>query len=303
MTTNDLLQDLRYGVRSLFKAPAFATAAILALAIGIGATTAIFSVVNAVVLAPLPYAEPERLVTLWEVNHERNLDHEPVSPVNFMDYRALTQVFADAAAWWRPEITLRNPDQEPVRVNTVEVSGNFLSVVGVRPALGAGFPPDVFYSRDRLVLMSHRLWESRFSSDATIVGKTIQLNDDQFTVAGVMPRGFGFPGDTDLWQRLNWDLTRHSRGAHFMETVARMKPGVTLAAAQRELDALTGRLSAEFAATNRGWRTRAILSPRRGRGLLPVGALRGARRGGPPAAHRLHQHREPAHGPRRLAGA
>ena len=258
MSTNDLLQDVRYGVRSLLKAPAFATAAILALAIGIGATTALFSVVNAVVLAPLPYAEPERLVALWEVNHEKNLDHEPVSPVNFMDYRALTQVFADAAAWWRPEITLRNQDQEPVRVNTVEVSGNFLTVVGVRPALGAGFPPDVFHSRDRLALMSHRLWESRFSSDAAIVGKTIQLNDDQFTVAGVMPRGFDFPGDTDLWERLNWDLTRHSRGAHFMETVARMKPGVTLAAAQRELDALTGRLSAEFAATNRGWRTRAV---------------------------------------------
>ncbi len=254
----DLLQDLRYGVRSLLKAPAFATAAILALALGIGSTTAVFSVVNAVVLAPLPYGEPERLVALWEVNHEKNLDHEPVSPVNFMDYRALTQVFADAAAWWRPEITLRNQDQEPVRVNTVEVSGNFLGVVGVRPTLGAGFPPDVFYSRDRLVLMSHRLWESRFSSDATIVGKTIRLNDDQFTVAGVMPRGFGFPGDTDLWERLTWDLTRHSRGAHFMETVARMKPGVTLAVAQQELDALTGRLSAEFVSTNRGWRTRAV---------------------------------------------
>ncbi len=80
-----------------------------------------------------------------------------------------------------------------VRVNTVEVSGNFLAVVGVRPILGAGFPADVFYSRDRLVLMSHRLWESRFSSDAAIVGKTIRLNDDQFTVAGVMPRGFDFP--------------------------------------------------------------------------------------------------------------
>jgi predicted permease len=254
----DLIQDLRYGVRSLVKAPAFATAAILALALGIGVTTAIFSVVNAVVLAPLPYQEPDRLVSLWEVNHEKNLDHEPVSPVNFMDYRALTQVFTDAAAWWRPEITLRNQDQDPVRVNTVEVSGNFLTVVGVRPTLGAGFPPDVFYSRDRLVLMSHRLWESRFSSDATIVGKTIRLNDDQFTVAGVLPRGFDFPGDTDLWERLSWDLTRHSRGAHFMETVARLQPGVPLAAAQRELDALTGRLSGEFAATNRGWRARAI---------------------------------------------
>ena len=214
--------------------------------------------VNAVVLRPLPYSDPYRLVTLWDVNHEKNLDHEPVSPVNFMDVRALGQVFTDAAAWWRPEVTLRSPDQEPQRVNTVEVSGNFQTVMGVQPVLGAGFPAGVFYSRDRIVLVSHRLWQSRFASDPAIVGKTLRLNDDDYTVAGVMPRGFTFPGDTDLWQRLTWDLTRHSRGAHFMETVARMAPQATIGDVQRELDALTGRLAIDFAATNRGWRTRAI---------------------------------------------
>src|SRR5262245_51537449 len=154
-----LLLDLRYAFRNLLKARAFATAAILALALGIGATTAIFSVVNAVVLRPLPYTEPDRLVSLWEVNHEKNLDHEPLSPVNFMDYRALPQVFTDAAAWWRPEITLRDEAREPVRVNTIEVSGNFLSVMGVRPVLGGGFPDGVFYSRDRMAVISHRLWQ------------------------------------------------------------------------------------------------------------------------------------------------
>ena len=254
----NLLQDLRYGLRSLAKAPAFATAAIAALALGIGATTAIFSVVNAVVLEPLPYAHPDRLVSLWEVNNAKNLEHEPLSPVNFMDYRGLNQVFADAVAWWRPEVTLRDADKEPVRVNTIEVSGNFLTVLGVQPTLGAGFPAGVFFSRDRLVLMSDRLWRSRYSADPAIVGKTISMNANQFTVAGVLPRGFGFPGDTDLWQLLNWDLTLHSRGAHFMEAVARMKAGTTVVDAQRELDALTGRLSAEFTGTNRGWRSRAI---------------------------------------------
>jgi predicted permease len=257
----DLLQDLRYGFRNILKTPAFTIAAILALGLGIGATTAIFSVVNGVVLTPLPYADPGRLVALWEANHEKNLDHEPLSPVNFMDYRALSQVFSDAAAWWRPEVTLhavRDEAREPVTVNTIEVSGNFLAVLGVRPTLGAGFPDDVFYSRDRVVMMSHRLWQSRFSSDPAIVGKTIRLNDDNYTVAGVMPAGFNFPGDTDLWHRLVWDLTRHSRGAHFMEAVARMRPGVTVEAAQRELDALSGRLGSEFVSTNRGWRARAI---------------------------------------------
>ncbi len=143
--------------------------------------------VNAVVLRPLPYSDPYRLVTLWDVNHEKNLDHEPVSPVNFMDVRALGQVFTDAAAWWRPEVTLRSPDQEPQRVNTVEVSGNFQTVMGVQPVLGAGFPAGVFYSRESIVLVSHRLWQSRFASDPAIVGKTLRLNDDDYTVAGVMP--------------------------------------------------------------------------------------------------------------------
>jgi hypothetical protein len=105
--------------------------------------------------------------------------------------------------------------------------------------------------------MSHRLWESRLKRSA-IVGKAIRLNDDPFTVVGVMPAGFGFPGDTDLWQRLNWDPTRHSRGAHFMEAVARLRPGIRVADAQRELDALSTRLGAEFVNTNRAWRARGI---------------------------------------------
>jgi predicted permease len=256
---NDLLLDLRYGFRNLLKSPGFTTAALLALALGVGATTTIFSLVNGVVLKPLPYADPDRLVSLWEANHERGLDHEPLSPVNFLDYRALGQTFVDATAWWRPEVTLRDEAQEPVRVNTVEVSGNFHAVLGVQPILGAGFPDGVFYAfNDRIVLVSHRLWQSRFSSDLAIVGKAIRLNDDQFTVVGVMPAGFTFPGETDLWQRLNWDLSRHSRGAHFMEAVARLRPDIRVADVQRELDALSNRLGAEFAGTNRGWRARAV---------------------------------------------
>ena len=247
----NLLQDLRYGLRSLVKAPAFATAAIAALALGIGATTAIFSVVNAVVLEPLPYADPDRLVSLWEVNHEKNLDHEPLSPVNFMDYRGLSQVFADAAAWWRPEVTLRDPDMEPVRVNTIEVSGNFLTVLGVQPALGAGFPADVFFSRDRLVIMSDRLWRSRYSADPE--RREGHQHERQPVHRGRCAASrVRLPRRYDLWQLLNWDLTLHSRGAHFMEAVARMKPGTRVVDAQRELDALTGRLSAEFTGTNRG---------------------------------------------------
>jgi len=252
------LYDLRYGLRGLVRAPGFTVAAVLALALGIGATTAIFSIVDTVVLKPLPYADPARLVTLWDMNQEKGLAHEPVSPVTFLDYRGLTQVFEDATAWWRPEVTLRGADREPQRVNTVEVAANFLSVLGVRPMLGAGFPAGPLHDPDRAVLMSERLWRTRFNADPAIVGRSIRMNDNDYTVAGVLPAGFHFPADTDLWQRLSWDLSRHSRGAHFMEAVARLGPGTTVAQAQRELDALTGRLGSEFAGTNRGWTARVI---------------------------------------------
>lgn len=255
---NQLAGDLRYGVRNLAKAPAFTCAAVLALGLGVGSTTAIFSIVNTVVLRPLPYEAPERLVTIWEANREKGLEHEPLSPVNFRDYRGLAQVFSDATAWWRPQVTLNEPGQEPRRVNTIETSGNFLSVLGTQPVLGAGFPDGVLHAPDRVALLSHRLWQSRYGADPGIIGRSIRLNDNLFTVAGIMPAGFNFPGDTDVWQRLNWDLARHSRGAHFMEAVARLAPGTTVASAQREIDALTARLGAEFTGTNRGWGARVI---------------------------------------------
>src|SRR5688572_2279877 len=153
---SDLVQDLRYGLRNLAKTPGFFGAAVLALALGIGATTAIFSLVDGVVLRPLPYADPERLVSIWEANRDRGLGHEPISPVNFADYRSLSQVFEDAAAWWRPEITLRGADREPLRVNTIEASGNLFAVLGVAPAIGAGFPAGTFHSRERIAVISHR---------------------------------------------------------------------------------------------------------------------------------------------------
>jgi putative ABC transport system permease protein len=252
------LADARYGVRNLLRTPAFTAAAVMALTLGIGSTTAIFSLVNGVVLEPLPYADPQRLVTIWDANHDRGLEHEPLSPVTFLDYRALSQVFTDATGWWRPEVTLRDAVREPLRVNTIEVSGNFTSVMGVRPVLGVGFPDGIMHSPDAMALVSHRLWQSRFGSDPALVGRTIRLNETDYTVAGVMPAGFHFPGDTDVWQRLRWNLANHSRGAHFIEAVARLKPRVTVRDAQRELDAVTARLGGEFPATNRSWTARVI---------------------------------------------
>jgi hypothetical protein len=187
-----LLQDIRFGWRLLRRTPGFTISAVLALALGIGATTAIFSVLDRVVLRPLPYPDPDRLTMVWEANDGKGLSHERISPVNFGDYRGLTQVFDDGAAWWYPQLTLTETGHEPLRISAIETTPNFFSVLGVQPALGAGFPKGqgVAFSRDGLVVISHRLWRERFSSDPAIVGKSISLNGPLFTVTGVMPAGF-----------------------------------------------------------------------------------------------------------------
>ena len=228
--------DLRFAWRQLRRAPSFAALAIATLGLGAGAATAIFSVVDTVLLKPLPYRQPDRLVAIWETNAEQALPKERLSPVNFMDYRALDRVFADAAAWWRPEASLYRPGSDPVRVSTIETSANLFQVLGASPQLGPGFPQDgPFYSREQIAVISDRLWRQRFDADASIVGRLLEVNDGKYAIAGVMPPGFHFPDDVDVWLRLQWNLTQHSRGAHFMEAIARLQPGVTPEQGAREL--------------------------------------------------------------------
>jgi len=230
-----LFQDIRFGLRQLRRTPGFTVAAVLALALGIGATTAIFSVLDRVVLRPLPYPDADRLTMVWEANDGKGLSHERISPVNFGDYRGLTQVFDDGAAWWYPQLTLTETGHEPLRVNAIETTANFFSVLGVQPVVGAGFPKTPFYARETIAIISHRLWRERFGGDPAIVGKTVALNGPLFTVVGVMAPGFQYPNDTDVWQRITWDVAQHSRGAHFMESIFRLKPGMTTDAANAEL--------------------------------------------------------------------
>jgi predicted permease len=180
-----------------------------------------------------------------------------------MDQRALP-VFEDAAAWWRPGINLTDPGLDPQRVATIEASGNLFDVLGVRPQLGDGFPPGgPLYARgERIMVISDRLWRSRYGADRTIVGRPLLLNGTAYVVAGVMPPGFHFPDEVDVWQRLQWDMTQHSRQAHFMEAVARLKDGTTIDAAQSAIDALWTRLETEFGNTRnspgQGWGSRLV---------------------------------------------
>jgi putative ABC transport system permease protein len=251
--------DLRCMWRQMRRAPSFAAVAVATLGIGAGAATAIFSVVDAVLLRPLPYRDPQTLVALWEANAEKGLPRERLSPVNFMDYRSLNHVFTDAAAWWRPDMSLVRPGTDPMRVSTVETSGNLFDLLGVSPQLGPGFPANgPFYSATPTAVISDHLWRTWYGSDRSVVGKRLDAKDGQYIVTGVMPPGFRFPDDVDVWLLLNWDLTHHSRGAHFMEAIARLAPGVTLEQASHELSQLSGRLATAAPSTNRGWLARPV---------------------------------------------
>ncbi|AHG89021.1 permease [Gemmatirosa kalamazoonensis] len=252
-------RDLALAARALRSRPVFALAALLTLGLGVGAATAVFSLVDGVVLRPLPYAHPDRLVMLFEGNTAKGLARQPLSPVNLMDYRALGRDFDDVAAWWRPEVDLVDDVGEPIRVPTVEASENLFRVLGVAPQIGRAFPiTPRLYGTEAEAVISDRLWRTRFGAAPSTVGRTVRLNGAVFTVVGVMPPGFQFPGETDVWQRLQWDMTQHSRGAHFMGAVARLAPGVAPERATRDLAALGARLGAEHTATNAGWAAEAV---------------------------------------------
>ena len=247
---------LRQSLRQFVVRPVFALVTVLVLGLGIGAGVAVYTVVDAVLLRPLPYAQPDRLVSIWDTNQQQGLSHEPISPVNFMDYRTL-QSFEDAAAWWRPDTNLADPGMDPVRVKTIETGANLFKLLGVRPQLGQGFPDDgPMFDRNLMAVVSDRLWRTRYNADPGLVGRLLTLSGRTYTVAGIMPPGFDFPGDVDVWQRSSWNFTNHSRGAHFMEAVARLKPGVAISTAAAEADSMATKLATEFEQTNRGWAVR-----------------------------------------------
>jgi putative ABC transport system permease protein len=254
-----MAHTFRMAFRQFHRHRRFALVTVLVLGLGTAAATTVFTIVDSVVLRPLPYRAPDRLVAMWDVNVEQGDLRDPITPVSFMDHRALP-VYADAAAWWRPAINLLDPGLEPVRVPAIEASGNLFALLGVSPQLGPGFPADgpLYHESEPIAVISDRLWRTRYNADPKMVGRQLTLDGEVFTVVGVMPKGFHFPDDVDIWQRLGWDMAQHSRHAHFMEGIARLAPGVELEAAQAAADALAARLAKEHPESNAGWGVRVL---------------------------------------------
>ena len=249
-----LIKDIRYGMRSLFRRPASTTLAVVALALGIGANTAIFSVVNSVLLRPLPFAEPEHVVSVWERGIRAGVDRNELAPANFIDLRAQNEVFSGLGAFAEKSFNLSG-SREPERLDGLLVSANVLSLLGVQPAIGRTFSPEEDQpGQDQVVVLSHRLWQRRFDREPTIVGQKITLDAQPFTVIGVMPEGFFFPArETELWTPLAMGPDEAAgRGDHYLRAVARLKTGITPAAATAHLQTLGKRLEAEYPRTNEG---------------------------------------------------
>ncbi len=254
---NNLWQDARYGLRMLWKSPGFTLVAVLALALGIGANTAIFSVVNAMLLRPLPYQDPDRLVVLWETNPNLSSvylrTHNEASPANFLDWRQQQTVFEDLAAFHYNDYNLTGSGDTPEQLTGNPITANMFDVLKVKPLIGRTFRPEESEPTSaRVVVLSYGLWQRRFGGAADIIGRTLTLNGNPHTVVGVMPANFEFPAPfSQLWTALRFvSDTPPARGAHFLYTRARLKPGVTMQQAQAELDTIAARLRQQYPDTN-----------------------------------------------------
>ena len=249
------VRDIAYGARLMRKTPGFSAAAVLIVALGIGAVAAIFSVVHGVLLRPLPFAEPDRLVAVWSTMPRFNLPRAQVHGADYKVWRRDNHVFTDIALVRSIANFNLTGTGEPERLFGARISPNLLSVLGVSPVLGRGFREgEDVAGADRIVLLSHALWERRFGSDPRVVGRTIQLNGLPYAVVGVMGPEFRFPTrEFQLWTPLTLreaELTRQD-GAHDYRAVARLKPGITLAQAQSEMSTICARLAREYPDSNR----------------------------------------------------
>lgn len=256
-----VIKDLKFAVRGLIKRPGFTVIALVALALGIGANTAIFSLVNAVVLRPLPFPQPDRLV--WVFGSVRNgPSRASVAPGDFVDYRNQNKTFEQfAASGTLPLPATLTGSGEPERLRAANVTGNYFQTYGVAPVLGRGFSlENEKTGNDQVTVLSYALWQRRFAGDPSIVNKTIVLNGKACEVIGVMGESVSFPQAVDLWVPMNFDADPEmkQRFAHFLRPVGRLKSGVSLAQAQADMDLIAAQIEQQFPDSNTGWSLRLV---------------------------------------------
>ena len=255
-----IIKDIRYGIRSLVKRPGFTAIALIALALGIGANTAIFSLVNAVVLQPLPYKDPDRLVWAWGSVRNRTAQAS-VAPLDYVDFRSQNKTFEQLAASFGLAGSVNfTGSGEPERLEALGVTGNYFDAFGVVPAVGRAFSLDNEKTgQDQVALLSYGLWQRRFGGDPQIVNKTVILDSKPFQVIGVMPAELKLPQPAELWVPMNFDAPEmKQRRAHFLRPIGKLKPNVTLAQAQADIDLIAAQLEQQFPDTNTGWSLRLV---------------------------------------------
>ena len=256
----DLWRDFRFSLRSLLKRPGFTAIALLALALGIGANTAIFSLVNAVILQPLPYRDPDRLISVYGTRNRST--QGSVGPTDFLDYRSQNKTFEQFAASGSMMLPMNlTGSGEPERLNASIITGNYFDTFGVRPALGRGFSlENEKTGQDHVTVLSHGFWQTRFGGDPNIVNKTINLDGKAYEVLGVMPAEVVLPQPAQLWVPINFDADPEMkmRNARFLRGIGRLKEGVTLDQAQTDTDLIAAQLEQQYPDSNTGWSLRLI---------------------------------------------
>ncbi|MDF2773170.1 MAG: hypothetical protein K0S86_2665 [Geminicoccaceae bacterium] len=256
---DDLLQDLRHTVRGFRRSSGFTAAAVLALSLGIGANTAVFSVVYGVVIAPLPYADPDRLVRLWESNPAQGIERSTVSPGTFMDLRERTRTLENAALIGSRHFVVSD-GTESWESRAAIVSPALFDMLGVRPVVGRVFPRETGRSKwggsEDEIVIGYRLWQQRFAGDPNVIGRAVRMDVRwTYTIAGVMPPGFTFPEATEIWTPLVYGraLSAAERQYRYYDAVAKLRPDVTVEQAVRDAAAIASQLEGEYPASNAGW--------------------------------------------------
>ena len=249
------MTDLRYALRQLVKNPGFTGVAILTLALGIGACTAIFSVVNGVLLRPLDYPQPDRIVAIRETNLPQFPEFS-VSPPNFLDWEKRTKSYSSLAAYSGAQINLTG-EGEPQRLIGVKATAHYFDVYGIKPVLGRTFAAEEDApGKNHVVVLSHPFWQRVFGGDKKVIGRSLHLNSESYTVIGVAPPGFGQASKVDLWTPMAFSAEERSeknRGAHYLNVAGRLKPGVSVTQAEAELKLLAAQLAKQYPDSNKGW--------------------------------------------------